>query len=757
VKLLSLRIRGAIGLKPYGDEVFIDFNKFDRGPIAIVGANGSGKTTILESLQPWPAMISRNGSLSKNYYLRDSLRELKFEYGGRTYTSKIVMDGEKNRIETYLYADDRPVNDGKTPSYKARVNELFGDPSIFFKSVFNSQNGAKISALTAGNSKEFFIGLLGLGRYQVWEDRAKENVIKSDRLLVTVRSKIEPLETLIRNNESRLQKRDELKSSIDQLSTEIKIREAKLSEAEKKLRIAEIQASEVEQKKKDVKRLRDELAELRRGNDDEREKQDRSLSEINARISDCDSEIRNNLQLLDKAEEIREREKEYRELGKRKEELDDLKNRIADQQRELERIDDKVSARVERIKIWAENQRRQIEEQKKLASELDSVPCNQSPDLVGSCRLIAAAREASDKIPELEKGLRKLLQETDGYAPEEQKAIDAINARLKELTTNYNQPEHERVCTRYGEMDVCDWGKAIADLDVAQAKIDGLQNQTDLLLDQKEKTSNEYSAREEAFESKASEKTSEIQRLESELKDYPVADIEALRKRKKDIEVAISEWTKMLGEAKGKLVGLDDLEKENVKYRGDLEKLNAELKQVERDITDWRFLETACGKNGLQALELDSAIPQISAIATEVLQEFGREWSVSVNTVRASADKKKDIETFEIITSSPGGVKELDKLSGGEQVWVEESLRKAVSIYLINHSGRDYRTLFQDEADGALDPERAQAFLQTAFKAHELTGAHHTIMISQRPEIWEQIPQRIHLNPEKGEVEIVIN
>jgi exonuclease SbcC len=757
VKLLSLRIRGAIGLKPYGDEIFIDFDKFDRGPIAIVGANGSGKTTILESLQPWPAMISRNGSLSKNYYLRDSLRELKFEYGGRIYTSKIVMDGEKNRIETYLYADDKPVNDGKSPSYRARVAELFGDPSIFFKSVFNSQNGAKISALTAGNSKEFFIGLLGLGRYQVWEERAKENVIKSDKLLTTVRSKIEPLETLIRNNESRLQKRDELKSAIDQLSSEIKNREAKLSEAEKKLRIAEIQAGEVEQKRKDVKRLQDELAELRRRNDDERDKQDRSLREINARISDCDSEIRNNLQLLDKAEEIRKREREYRELGKRKEELDDLKSRIADQRRELERIDDKVSARTERSKIWAENQKRQIEEQKKLASELDSVPCNQSPDLVGSCPLIAAAREASEKIPELEKGLEELWQGAEEYTPEEKQIVDSINAKLKELTTNYDQSEYDRIFERYSELKVYDWSKLVSDLHVAQARIDGLQKQAELFRDQKEKTIDEYSAGEETFKSKAVEKTSEIQRLESELKDYPVPDIEALRKRKKDIEVEISGLITALGEAKGKLAGLDDLERENEKYRGDLDTLQVELKQIERDIADWRFLETACGKNGLQALELDSAIPQISAIATEVLQEFGREWSVSVNTVRASADKKRDIETFEIITSSPDGVKELDKLSGGEQVWVEESLRKAVAIYLINHSGRDYRTLFQDEADGALDPERAQAFLQTAFKAHELTGAHHTILISQRPEIWEQIPQRIHLIPEKGEVEIVIN
>ncbi len=63
----------------------------------------------------------------------------------------------------------------------------------------------------------------------------------------------------------------------------------------------------------------------------------------------------------------------------------------------------------------------------------------------------------------------------------------------------------------------------------------------------------------------------------------------------------------------------------------------------------------------------------------------------------------------------------------------------------------------QDEADGPLDPERAEAFLKTAFKAHKLTGAHHTILITQRPEIWNQVPQRIHLNPETGKIEMVMN
>ena len=43
MKINRIKIRGAIGLKPYGDKVEIDFTRFDQGPIAIVGNNRAGK------------------------------------------------------------------------------------------------------------------------------------------------------------------------------------------------------------------------------------------------------------------------------------------------------------------------------------------------------------------------------------------------------------------------------------------------------------------------------------------------------------------------------------------------------------------------------------------------------------------------------------------------------------------------------------------------------------------------------------------
>jgi len=99
---------------------------------------------------------------------------LRFEYNGNQYFSKILIDGQKDKTEAYLYRGEEPLNDGKVTTYKEAVNRLFGSPEVFFKSIFFSQNGTRISELTPGAKKEFFLGLLGLDRYERYTEYCKQ-------------------------------------------------------------------------------------------------------------------------------------------------------------------------------------------------------------------------------------------------------------------------------------------------------------------------------------------------------------------------------------------------------------------------------------------------------------------------------------------------------------------------------------------------------------------------------------------------------
>lgn len=58
-----------------------------------------------------------------------------------------------------------------------------------------------------------------------------------------------------------------------------------------------------------------------------------------------------------------------------------------------------------------------------------------------------------------------------------------------------------------------------------------------------------------------------------------------------------------------------------------------------------------------------------------------------------------------------------------------------MALYLAQHSGRCYGTLFSDEADGALDPARKRMFLAMKREVLRLGGYAREIFISQTLEL----------------------
>jgi exonuclease SbcC len=193
-----------------------------------------------------------------------------------------------------------------------------------------------------------------------------------------------------------------------------------------------------------------------------------------------------------------------------------------------------------------------------------------------------------------------------------------------------------------------------------------------------------------------------------------------------------------------------------------IEKRQKEGVLVEQEITvlaqaaeRWRILQRACSRDGIPALELDAAGPGISGIANELLAStFGARFQISFETTKLSKDSKKQLETFNIAVYGDAGEKRIEDLSGGERVWIERAISEAIAIYMSDHSGCQLQTTFQDESDGALDPDNKQNYFSLLRESFRLGRRFFTFIITQSPEIWEQIEQRICLTPGVG-VEVV--
>ena len=93
-----------------------------------------------------------------------------------------------------------------------------------------------------------------------------------------------------------------------------------------------------------------------------------------------------------------------------------------------------------------------------------------------------------------------------------------------------------------------------------------------------------------------------------------------------------------------------------------------------------------------------------------------------------------------------GQSKSVALMSGGERVWINECLTRAVALYLAQHSGRRYTTLFCDEADGPLDPDRKRMFIAMKREVLRLGGYEREFFVSQTPQLTAMADKVIDLD-----------
>ena len=156
---LRLTLKGFRGIRDGlgRDEITLDLERLADGAnlIAIVGANGSGKSTIMDCLTPFmglPSRVALAGAGGFSYYdhvyLPESVKDLTWAHEGRCYRSQIVIRlNGRRRTEAFLHTLDdagcwRPVqlddgmqSDGRVETYTRCVENICGSAETFFTSV----------------------------------------------------------------------------------------------------------------------------------------------------------------------------------------------------------------------------------------------------------------------------------------------------------------------------------------------------------------------------------------------------------------------------------------------------------------------------------------------------------------------------------------------------------------------------------------------------------------------------------------------
>lgn len=205
---------------------------------------------------------------------------------------------------------------------------------------------------------------------------------------------------------------------------------------------------------------------------------------------------------------------------------------------------------------------------------------------------------------------------------------------------------------------------------------------------------------------------------------------------------------------------LKTLKEEKFQHKGRIEAQKAQLLSIEKEskeiqktiadlsatIDEYQTIAQATGKDGIQALLIEDAIPEIEQEANNLLAKLtDNQAHIYIESLR---DLKKGgtKETLDIKISDAIGIRPYELFSGGEAFRIDFALRIAISKLLARRAGTALQTLIIDEGFGSQDEEGLQHIMEAIYKIQEDFAK--VIIVSHLPTMKDQFP--VHFVIDKG-------
>lgn len=794
---LKLELRGFSGIQSGRGKgnISLDFTglKEQNEMVALVGPNGAGKTTIMDNLHPYRVMPSRAtnptpGSFSYHDHIENGTggKTLIWSHCGVTYKTDISlkMSGKTKKQEAFLFVVDGEkltpyVNqsgqpsDGKLDIYDQCVEEILGPPELFFSTQFSSQGKKALSSMKVSEIKDILIGILG-------GEKIKKIAEKANEVVKLLKTQLNGLQLQANPHHAVSTKGQELKDKQVQIDSDIAQKEAQLIEvnsnieaAVKRLGVAQANLSQNESMNNQRTSLINRMENLKaQGAKDIQQLKDAQLKNSQQallRLSEID-------QSLARENSTKESiETSLSEAKKMAADFDHYKN-LVDSQANLEGKSKLLSSKLEQlkeqVKPLTELRAQAVELSKLLAtttadgkaiseainsikqtSELvTQVPCA-GMDIQGKCKLLSNAIHAQSQIPVKENEKKILVNRYRVTLVQS----ESISERINQLIA-YEQ-EFLSVNAEYSDIQVAltkanSASQYLQQIEAAMLMIPQYENKLteissslkELSLSKSElskqiqdfeiQSNNELNSLKNKLNSNYAEMKSDLDKLPPLCDENSIEDASNLVDDLKRVHKSLVE---QLNDLKNQKFGIHT-ELEKVKAANQfLASLGLKLEAINFEISNWTLLAKAFGNDGIIALSIDDAGPEIAKYANRLLTEcYGARFQVRLDTQKQSATGLTK-ETFQIMVEDTlrNRSTEVSLMSGGEKVWVNECVVRAFSLYMTQSTGVNCETLFSDESDGPLDPERKRQYMTMKREVLKIGGYKREYLITQTPELWE--------------------
>ncbi len=189
-----------------------------------------------------------------------------------------------------------------------------------------------------------------------------------------------------------------------------------------------------------------------------------------------------------------------------------------------------------------------------------------------------------------------------------------------------------------------------------------------------------------------------------------------------------------LGNVRARLERLSELETKK-------QEKEDQLTQLSREGSVYRELTKAFGKTGIQALIIDTALPEIEAEANTLLSRMtDNRMHVKFETQKPT--KKGTVqETLEIAIADELGTRNYEMYSGGEAFRINFAIRIALSRLLARRAGAPLPTLIIDEGFGTQDATGMEKVKEAIISIQD--DFEKILVITHMDELKDAFPTRI--------------
>lgn len=783
---------------PFRD-VSVDFNACEGPLVAITGPNGAGKSTLLELLMAGvDRRTATRGSLVDLARSRDGFLEVGFAHGGE-WTTRHTVDAVSGKGESLVLdgTGKSVLDDAKVRAFDAWSAANMPSREVLESSLIAVQGSHGFLDLSAGARKAVLLRVIGVERLEKRAEAARESrkvaMIERDRVdaalaevrgedvaklearLVEARAELAISTTELESAEKTLVTLQEVEARAVENERTWKAHEAALREAQARVDALEVRAKNNRAALADETAIRDAIA--------ERDRAQKALDDAEEKLREARATLAGSVSVHKAAEERNRRAGDAVRAQRLR--VETARQRVA-----------KSKSAEEAAALVPPAQEREALEAASVEASRVAVDTLREEQAGRSVRRIGSLRRGHEAVLEVE--FLKLAQDESRAALKAERDESAAE-RDYEARFADARAAHREASVRHAE--------ARAELDRVTRLAASVDNDALGVLDGEEKRLAETVSEERDADAwllvaieegiKAARAVTyaelgrngpqdSLSRATAALSKWPrnIADVLAgARSRLDELEtqiVAAGAEVAKLAEgapkavdaghaahyaerARGQKLAVSDARRRVVTLTSAVtlaehsldaaraaqarrDELTSQKVAHEERVSDWTRLAADLGRDGLQAYEIDAAVPELTALVNDLLHEcVSTRWTISIETARMDASGKKSIEGLDVrvLDTEKGRDGRVETFSGGERVLIGEAVSLGLTMLACRRSGETSPTLIRDESGAALDAEKSRAYVSMLRRAARLVGAHRVLLVSHNAEVIESCDSRV--------------